>query len=114
MYIVLYVIYSVVLVSVVSLCNPMDCSPLGSSVGDSPGKSTGLGCRALLQGIFPAQGLNPGLLHCRRILLLFELPGKSKNTAVGSLSLFPGDLPDPGIELRSPALQADSLPAESV
>ena len=24
----------------------------------------------------------------------------------------PGDLPDPGIELRSPALQADSLPAE--
>jgi len=25
---------------------------------------------------------------------------------------FPGDLPDPGIELRSPALQADSLPSE--
>ena len=24
----------------------------------------------------------------------------------------PGDLPNPGIELRSPALQADSLPAE--
>ena len=24
----------------------------------------------------------------------------------------PGDLPDPGIELRSPALQADALPAE--
>ena len=40
--------------SVVStLCNPMDCSLPGSPVlGDSPGKSTGVGCRALLQGIF--------------------------------------------------------------
>jgi len=28
--------------------------------------------------------------------------------------LSPGDLPDPGIELKSPALQADSLPAEPV
>ena len=46
----------------------MDCSPPGSSVhGDSPGKN-GMGCHALLQGIFPTQGLNPGLLHCRRIL----------------------------------------------
>ena len=35
---------------------------------DSPGKNTGVGCYALLQGIFPTQGLNPGLLHCRRIL----------------------------------------------
>ena len=43
----------------------MDCSPPGSSVlGDSLGKNTGVGCRALLQGIFPTQGLNPGLLHC--------------------------------------------------
>ena len=31
--------------------------------GDSPGKNTGVGCHALLQGIFPTQGLNPGLLH---------------------------------------------------
>ena len=31
---------------------------------------------------------------------------------VGSLSLTLGDLPNPGIEPRSPALQADSLPAE--
>ena len=35
-----------------------------------------------------------------------------KNTRVGSLPLFPGDLPDPGIELGSPVLQTDSLPAE--
>ena len=30
---------------------------------DSPGKNTGVGCNALLQGIVPSQGLNPGLLH---------------------------------------------------
>ena len=38
---------------------------------DTPGKNTGVGGHALLQGIFPTQGLNPGLpclLHCRRIL----------------------------------------------
>ena len=34
----------------------------------SPGENTGLGCHALLQGIFLIQGLNPGLLHCRWIL----------------------------------------------
>ena len=33
-----------------------------------PGKNTGVGCHALLYGIFPTQGLNPGLLHCRQIL----------------------------------------------
>ena len=52
-----------------TLCHPTDCSPLDSSVhGDSPGKNTGLGCHALLQGSFPTQALNPGLLHCRQIL----------------------------------------------
>ena len=30
---------------------------------DSPGKNTGVGCRALLQGIFPTQGSNPSLIH---------------------------------------------------
>ena len=41
--------------SCAALCNPMDCSPPGPSVhGDSPGKNTGVGCHALLQGIFPA------------------------------------------------------------
>ena len=52
--------------SCLTLCDPMDCSPPGSSVhGDSPGKNTGVGCHALLQGIFPTQGLNSGLPHCR-------------------------------------------------
>ena len=54
-------------------CDPMDCSPPGSSVhGDSPGENTGGDCHALLQG----------------------------------------DLPNPGVEPRSPALKANSLPSE--
>ena len=36
--------------------------------GDSLGKNTGVGCHALLQGIFPTQGSNPGLPHCRQVL----------------------------------------------
>ena len=37
--------------SCLTLCDPMDCSPPGSSVhGDFPGKNTGVGCHALLQG----------------------------------------------------------------
>ena len=52
-----------------TLCGPKDCSPPGSSIhGDSPGKNTGVGCHALIQGIFPTRGSNPGLPHCRRIL----------------------------------------------
>ena len=35
---------------------------------NSPGENTGVGCHALLQGIFPTQGWNSGLPHCRRIL----------------------------------------------
>ena len=45
-------------------CDPVDCSPPGSSVqADSPGKNTGVDCHALLQRIFPTHGLNPCLLH---------------------------------------------------
>ena len=35
---------------------------------DFPSKNTGMGCHFLLQGIFPTQGSNPGLLHCRQTL----------------------------------------------
>ena len=35
---------------------------------NSPGKNTRVGCHSLLQGIFPTQGSNLGLLHCRQIL----------------------------------------------
>ena len=37
-----------------------DCSP--PVHGDSPGKNPGVGCHTLLQGIFPIQGLNLGLI----------------------------------------------------
>ena len=51
------------------LCNYVDpCSPPASSVhGDSSSKNTGVGCHFLFQGIFLTQGLNLGLLRCRRI-----------------------------------------------
>ena len=58
---------------------PMDCSPPGSSVhGDSPGKNTGVGCHALLRGIFPTQGSNPGLPRCRRILYQLSPQGSPR------------------------------------
>ena len=36
---------------------------------NSLGKNTGVGCHALLQEIFPTQGLNPGFLHCKQTLI---------------------------------------------
>ena len=55
--------------SCLTLCDPMDCSLPDSSVhGILQGKNTGVGCHALLQGIFTTQGLNPGLPHYRWIL----------------------------------------------
>ena len=45
---------------------------------DSPGKNTGVGCHALLQGIFPTQGLNPRLFCISRWVLYLPVapPGK--------------------------------------
>ena len=66
-----------------TLCHLMDCSPPGSSVfGDSPGKNYGVGCHALLQGIFPTQGSNPGLLDCRQILYCLSHQGSLKKRDV--------------------------------
>ena len=51
---------------------------------DSPGQDTGVGSLSLLQGIFPTQGSNPGLLHCRWILYQLShkgSPGEDRNTA---------------------------------
>ena len=41
------------------------------SIWNSPGQNTGMGSHSLLQGIFPTQGSNPGLQHCR--LILYQL-----------------------------------------
>ena len=55
---------------------------------NSPGKNTGMGCHSLLQGIFPTQGLNPGLLHCRQILYSLSHHGSSvyKNNSIVRIS----------------------------
>ena len=42
---------------------------------DFPGTSTELGSHFLLQGIFPTQGLNAGLLYCRQILYRLSYKG---------------------------------------
>ena len=48
---------------------PKDCSlPRLLRPWDFPGKSTGVGCHFLLQGIFPTQGLNLGIPHCKQTL----------------------------------------------
>ena len=53
-----------------TLCDPTDCP------WNSLGQNTGVGSHSLLQGIFPTQGSNPGLLHGRQILYHLSHPGK--------------------------------------
>ena len=50
-----------------TLCDPMNCIRL-LRPWDFPGKSAGVDCHFLLQGAFPTQKSNPGLLHCRQTL----------------------------------------------
>ena len=75
---------------------------------NSPDKSTGVCCHFLLQGTFPTQGLNLGLLHCRQILyqlsyykVPYSFPDASffstkqnfKPLGEGKQTLMPGFLP---------------------
>ena len=48
------------------------------SLWNSPGQNTGVGSLSLLQGIFPTQGFNQGLLHCRRILYQLSHQGSPR------------------------------------
>ena len=52
----------------------------------SPGKYTGVDCRALLQGIFLIQGSNLGLLHCRQIL--YHLSHQGRWSLILSIPVF--------------------------
>ena len=64
-----YVVIAIVAQSYLTLCDPMDCNlPSSKGRGIFLGKNIGVGCHFLLWGIFPTQGSNPGLLHCRQIL----------------------------------------------
>ena len=70
-------------------CDPMDCSLPGSSCPwDFPGNSPGVDCHFLLQGIFPTQGLNLGLLHCKQTL--YRLSQHSHNTIIRSSTVLDG------------------------
>ena len=66
-----------------TLCDPMDCNPLGSSI----------------HRVFQAR-----ILECKT--------NKQKEYWSGLPFPSPGDLPDPGIEPGPPAFQADTLPLE--
>ena len=75
-----------------TLCDPMYCSPPGSSVpGGSPGKNTGVPCNTWLPcpplRDLPNPGIEPRSPAWQTNSLLSEPPGKPKNTGVGSLSL---------------------------
>ena len=63
-----YCCCSLVTKSCPTLCDPMDCSPPAPLSMEFSGKNTEVGCLFLLQGIFPTQGSNPHLLHCRQIV----------------------------------------------
>ena len=45
---------------------------------NSPGQNTGVGSLSLLQGIFPTQGSNPSLSHCRQILYQLSHKGSPR------------------------------------
>ena len=122
--------------SCIRLFAAMDSGPW-----DSPGRNTGVDSHFLLKGIFSTQGSNLGLPHCRQILYCLSHQEKAKVKSLSHVQLFatpwtvayqvspsmgfsrqeywsgllfpsPGDLPNPGIEPWSPAVQADALPSE--
>ena len=98
--------YAAIKVRVAQLCLTL------YSPWNSPGQNTGVGSFSLLQGIFPTQGLNTGLSPCRWILYQLRhkgSPGILEWVAYPFSSVY---LPDPGIDLGSPALQVDSLPTD--
>ena len=71
--------------SCLTLCDPADYMQPSRlhCPWDSPGKNTGVGCHALLQGIFLTQRSNSGLLHCRWILYCLS------HQAAGDLGTIP-------------------------
>ena len=74
-----------------TFCGTTVCSLPGSSVhGDSPGKKTGVGFHALLQGSSNS-GTKPRSPALQADSLPSEPPGKSKNTGVCSQSLLQGN-----------------------
>ena len=68
---------------------------------NSPDQNTGVGSHSLLQGIFPTQGWNPGLPHCRRILYQLSHKGSPSLLDRGYFLPFPPPLVFPELPLSS-------------
>ena len=102
-----------------TLCNTLDCSPPDSSVyGDSPGKNTEVGYHFLPQEIFPTQGSNSHLLHCRKILYLLSHQGNLIYAHATHISLSGKlrltrrrDLPKPSLINEGQKFQQKSKPS---
>ena len=95
-----------------TLCNPMAYSPQDSSVhGDSPGKNTGVGYHAFLQGLFPTQGSNPGFSHCRQIIYQLSHQGSPRILEWVAYPFSSGSS-QPRNQTRVSCIAVDSLPAE--
>ena len=89
----------------------MDCSPPGSSVhGDSPGKNTGVCCHAHVD--LPNPGIEPRSSRIAGGFFTTWAARAAHEYWSGYPISSPGNLPIPGIDLGSPTLQVDSLPAE--
>ena len=94
-----------------TLCNPMDYTVLGILQA----RILEWGRLCLLHDIFPTQGSNPGLPHCRQFLYQLSHQGSPRIlewVAYPFSRVSSRDSRDPGIELGSRALQEDSLPTE--
>ena len=78
---------------------------------NSPGQNTGVGSLSLPQGIFPTQGSNPSLPHCRWILYQLSHKGSPRILEWVAYPFSRGSSP-PRNQTGSPALQVDSLPTE--
>ena len=78
---------------------------------NSPGQNTGADSCSFLQWIFPIQGLNPGLLHCRWIV--YQLSHKG-NPRILEWVVYPfsSGSSQPRNQTGVSSLQVDSLPAE--
>ena len=77
---------------------------------NSPGQNTRVGSLSLLQGIFPIQGSNSGLLYCREILYQLSHQGSPRILEWVACPFSRGSSRASNWTLGSPALQADSLP----
>ena len=77
------------------------------SLWNFPGQNTGADSLSFLQGIFPTQGWNPGLQHCR--LILYQQSHKG-NPSILDWVAYP--FSQPRDLTGCPALQANSLPTE--